>query len=325
MLKDEIKKKVIDVTKYSLDNWLRLVFTNTDDNVIFIDYMFPSDKLKEEYLNTIQNRSVDDVKALVRYFLIPAGSLGKDESSLDYLLYCLKNDKENAKILLNFEYYKRLMQSLDKKTQPWEGITWTLDLLPHNPRYAIESLQGYLIAHFQFLPDGRISGLSDAIAIIRAKFIESPYSPDFLNSINPYEFEHLVESLYYHMHYRTSMTRRTHDGGMDIIAERDQIGQRVRLLIQCRKSKNNIGVDKIRALLGVVSDNKASKGVFVTTANFTPDSKKMMKNTGRLELITLTDFQKLMNEYIGGNWQIRLDSLIIDSKKRQTPKQIPNH
>jgi restriction system protein len=317
MLEKMLDKKVIDVTKYSLEKWLQLVFAKPDEDVIYIDYMFPTDKHREKYLKTIQNRSDDEVKALIRKFLIPSGSLGKDEFSLEYLIHCLKNDKDTAKKLLGFEYYKRLLKSLGKKAQPWEGLTWILDLLPHNPRHAINALRAYLIAHIQFLPDDRITGLGDTIAIIRAKFIESPYSVAFLDSIDPYEFEYLVDSLYHKMGYATTMTRRTHDGGMDIIAGKVRPGQKERILIQCRKSKKNISVDKVRSLLGVVSDNKATKGVFVTTANFTPDSKKIAEQTGRLELIALADFQKLMNEYFGAKWQVHLDFLISESIKRQ--------
>ncbi|MFA6362894.1 restriction endonuclease [Methanoregula sp.] len=312
-----LEKKVIDVTKYSLDDWLRLVFAKPDKNVIYIDYMFPTDKLREKYLKTIQSRSDDEVKTLVRNFLIPAGSLGKDEFSLEYLSHCLKNDKETAKKLLGFEYYRRLLKSMSGKTQPWEGLTWILDLLPHDPRHAINAIRAYTIAQIQFLPDGRITGLGDAVAIIRAKFIESPHSVDFLETIDPYEFEHLVESLYTEMGYSTMMTRRTHDGGKDIIAEKDQPGQKERILIQCKKTRKNISVDKIRSLEGVVSHERATKGVLVTTAGFTPDSKKTAEQTGRLELIALADFQRLMNEHFGAKWQAHLDYLISESIKRQ--------
>jgi restriction system protein len=317
MLKKMLDKKVIDATKYSLDDWLRVVFAKSDESEIYIDYMFPTDKLREKYLKTIQNRSDAEVKALVRKFLIPTGSLGKDEFSLDYLIHCLKNDKKMAKKLLGFEYYKRLLKSLDGKSQPWEGLTWILDLLPHDPRHAINAIRAYTIAHIRFLPDGRLTGLGDAVAIIRAKFIESPHSVDFLETIDPYEFEHLVESLYTEMGYTTTMTQRTHDGGKDVIAEKDLPGQKERILIQCKKTRRNISVDKIRSLEGVVSHERATNGVLVTTANFTPDSKRLAEQTGRLELIALADFQKLMNEYFGAKWQLHLDYMISGSIKRQ--------
>lgn len=317
MLEKMLNKKVIDVTKYSLEKWLQLLFGKSDEDVIYIDYMFPTDKHRENYLKTIQNRSDDDVKALVRKFLIPSGSLGKDEDSLEYLIHCIKNEKETAKKLLGFEYYKRLLKSLGGETQPWEGLTWILDLLPHNPRHAINALRAYLVAHIQFLPDDRIKGLGDAIAIIRAKFIESPYSVDFLEKIDPYEFEHLVESLYHKMGYATTMTQRTHDGGKDIIAEKNKPGEKGRILIQCKKTRKNVSVNTIRSLLGIVSHESATKGVIVTTAKFTPDSKKLAEETGRIELIDLLNFQKLMNEYFGAKWQLHLDYLISESLRRQ--------
>jgi hypothetical protein len=49
MLENISIKKVIDVTKYSLEDWLQLAFTKSDEDVIYIDYMFPTDKLREKY------------------------------------------------------------------------------------------------------------------------------------------------------------------------------------------------------------------------------------------------------------------------------------
>jgi restriction system protein len=104
------------------------------------------------------------------------------------------------------------------------------------------------------------------------------------------------------MGYKTELTKMTHDGGKDVIAERVQSGEKERLLIQCRRTRKNVGVGEIRSLLGVVSDEKATKGVFVCTSGFTPAARKLANENRRLELLDHEDLQMLLNEYFGTSW-----------------------
>jgi restriction system protein len=319
----DLNKEVLEVDEFPLEKWLELVFSKPEPSIIFIDYEFPNARLREEYLATIQDLSEENVKGLLRKFLIHSGKLGSDEFTLYSLIHSAKTDKKTFKSRMNFEYYRRLIRSLDGKTQPWEGITWILDLLPHNPRNAIDVIYAYLTAHAQFLPDGRLGGLVDATAIIRAKFIESPNSTDFLDKIDPYEFEHLVEALYTEMGYECFMTQKTHDGGKDLIATKNELGKKEKIIVECKKQRKTISVSLVRSVLGVVSDLKVSKGVIVTTTNFSPDSRKLAEQTGRLELINLSNFQQLMNEYFGAKWQFEIDRIISTSISRQSQKIIP--
>lgn len=309
-------KEVIDVTTYHLEEWLKLIESKESKDLLFIDYMFPKDEIREEYLETINNRSEEEVVFLLRKFLITSGHMGSDKFSLEYLRECARNNKDQFEKLIKIEFYRRLLRSYISKNPPWEGNTWVIDLLPHEPRYAINALHAYLVAHIQLLPDGRAQGLQDAIAIIRAKFIDESHPIEIFKDIDPYQFEHIVEALYYEMGYTTAMTKKTHDGGKDIIAEGKEIGKREKILIQCKKQGKNVNVETTRALLGVVSENKATKGVLVTTAEFTPDSKKLADQNSRIELIGNHNLQRLMNEYFGPKWPIHIDYRISESIKR---------
>ncbi|AKB48816.1 putative endonuclease [Methanosarcina sp. Kolksee] len=309
-------KEFVDVTGYSLEEWLKLIKSKESKNLQFINYMFPNDEIREKYLETINSRSEEEVIFLLRKFLITSGSMGIDNLNLCFLIECAKNNKKKFATLTKIEYYKRLSRSYINKQPVWEGITWVIDLLPHEPKHAINSLNAYLFAHIQLLPDERSQGLLDAIAIIRAKFMEMSHPREIFEAIDPYQFEHVVEALYYEMGYTTTMTKKTHDGGKDIIAERKEIGMREKILIQCKKQGKNVNVDKTRALLGVVSDSKATKGVLVTTAEFTPDSKKLVDQNNRIELIGNFNLQKLMNEYFGPKWPMHIDYIISESIKR---------
>jgi hypothetical protein len=54
-------KKYVDVTKVSLDEWLALLNSPQKEDLLFIDYMFPTDTMRDEYIATIHNRSDDEV------------------------------------------------------------------------------------------------------------------------------------------------------------------------------------------------------------------------------------------------------------------------
>ena len=181
--------------------------------------------------------------------------------------------------------------------------------MPDRPKLALDVLQAYLVAHFGFLPDGRIDGLLDAMALIRAKFIETPKS-SLLLSLDPYQFEVLIQALYEMMGYTTSLTQTTYDRGRDVIAEKEHAGEREKSLIQCRRTERNVGVKEVRALLGVVSNEKANKGVFVSTSEFTPKAKELANENPRLELIGNKDLQVLLNKYFGSKWPKDVDFII---------------
>ncbi len=312
-------KKIIDATKMSLNEWLSLLDSEENEDVLFINYMFPTDNMREEYLQTIQTRTDEEVINLLRNFLISSGTLGADKSALENLMYWLGHDKDRFEKMMEIEYYRRLLGSFNGKTTIWEGNTWIIDILKISPKLALDALQAYFLAHIQLLPDGRFQGLQDALAIIREKFIHTPKS-SLLLDLESYQFEHLIESLYMEMGYETTLTQMTHDKGRDIIAEKKDIGKKEKLLIECKTSQKNISVKEVRALLGVVSSEKATKGVLISNSEFTAPSKKFEKENRNLELIGNKELQVLLNSYFGSNWSQRIDFIISRSLSKLRKK-----
>jgi restriction system protein len=76
-------------------------------------------------------------------------------------------------------------------------------------------------------------------------------------------------------------------------------------------------VNETRALLGVVSDEKATKGVLVSSSDFTSEARKFEKNNRRLELIGNKDLQILLNKYFGPKWPTYIDSIIARSSAKK--------
>jgi restriction system protein len=304
------RQRVIHAEKLSLSKWLHLIFDPPDD-AIFIDYQFPTDRQREEYIQSIASRSEADIRRLLGKFLIPSGTLGVDDRVLEFI----KEQSASSKALRATQYGRRLVLydiGFGEET-PWEGITWVLDLLPRHPREAIEALSAYVLAHFQVLPDGRFDGLEDASAIIRARYIGTPTTNAgkvaSLLELSPRQFECVVERTYAEMGYNTSLTAPQKDGGRDILACREAPSKREHLRIECKRYRTPVPIHFARALLGVVSSEKANKGVLVTSGGFTQPTRKFAEQNPRIELIDGSSLVELMNEYLGPTWPTKIDRL----------------
>lgn len=319
------QKSLLDYEKMGFVEWLRLIKKKPKSTEI-IDYQFPSEKIKKEFLDKVNKWDEDTVKLILRLFLVPSGSFGLDNFYAEcFIEQIKKNPREAKNVLKNSSYHRRLLRSLlsGGKYKVWEGITWIMELLPDFPKQALDTVDSYLLAHISNLPDGRIVGLSDAITVIRARYLNIIHPRSLLFSLDPYQFEYLIESLFYKMGYKTRLTKKTHDGGRDIMAKRKDPGVREKNLVQCKRVSGNIGVDIVRSLLGIVSDEKATKGTIVATAGFTSGAIKLAKGNSRIDLIDQTNLQKFFNKYFGSSWPIRMTEIIADAMKRnQTRKRV---
>lgn len=252
--------------------------------------------------------------------LIPSTSLGCDELNLEILRAARRAGLSGLyEAMIHRQYYRRLVpySAARSRIPPWEGITWVLDLLPHFPSQALEALNAYELAHAQELLDGRLEGLHDATAVIRAKFIGLPGTQDekvqFLLSRSPRDFEYLVERLYSGMKYETCLTSPQKDGGRDVVATRHTPGRAERLLVECKRYSGPVGVKEVRALLGVVAAEKVNKGVMATTGRFTGPARTFAEEN-RLELVSGDQLVRLMNEHLGAKWPLHVDRLITESQ-----------
>ena len=125
------------------------------------------------------------------------------------------------------------------------------------------------------------------------KLIQLHNEPNTLRTLDRRLFEEIVAEIFDGFGYETELTAKTRDGGRDIIAvgNRQQIA--TKYLIECKRpdSGNPVGVGLVRQLLGVVEDEKATKGLLVSTTYFSPDAKAFEeRNEWRLQL---NDFEHI--------------------------------
>jgi restriction system protein len=309
-------KNIIDVTEFSFSDWLKLM--KDPQGKLFIDYQFPNEKIKKECLDKAAELTDETFKLILRKFLFPVGQLGTDNVTISAVANQLKTNprklKEDAS---RNRFLQRVVEHLKNNTPIWPGIDWVEDLLPTYPLQAISTVEAFLSAHILWLPDGRIIGLDDATALIRARYITHHHDKEFLMTISPRDFEHLIDELYFQMGYQTKITKPTRDGGRDVIATKNGVMTNEELLIECKLVSDPVGFGVITKLFGVVASGKATKGVVVSTAGFTqPAVNFRNENKNRIGLIEYSELDTLLNTYLGPHWPEYLSEHIRKSKER---------
>jgi len=270
---------------------------------------FPTDSIAEEFIDRAQQFSVKKVRSLLRRFLINSRTRPIDQNTLE-AYHVLDSPGLHKERFFETEFYRRLAS---ENYDAWEGITWVLDLLPTSPKMAIEVIKSYISAHIMLLHDYELIGLEDAMTIVRARFINHQQPRDIFLDLHPREFEILIDALYDKMGYDTTLTPYRNDGGKDVIAISSELGKEEKLLIECKRYEPDVGPDIIRALNGVVSSDKATKGVLVTSSDFTPEARNFAKENG-VELINHSNLTRLLNTYFGTNWPSFVDRIILTRK-----------
>jgi hypothetical protein len=124
--------------------------------------------------------------------------------------------------------------------------------------------------------------------------------PDDLRSMDRRKFEELVAELFVGFGYEVELTKRTRDGGKDIVAiKRREV--HLRFLIECKRpdASNKIDVGAVRELYGVKSDDPASKAILATTGYFTRDAQLFFqRHRWELEPKDFDAIQEWIAEYL---------------------------
>lgn len=113
--------------------------------------------------------------------------------------------------------------------------------------------------------------------------------PEYLEALHWRKFEELLEAVFRNQGYITELGPGSGDGGVDLrLIQKDSIGKFL-TLVQAKKykSENAINLQAVQALYGVVDDQKAHRGLFVTTSTYQPCARNFAdRQNGRIILAT---------------------------------------
>ena len=120
-----------------------------------------------------------------------------------------------------------------------------------------------------------------------------------LKSVDPVRFEEIVLNLMEKMNYGIgSMTKLSHDGGIDGIIDEDELGLEKIYLQAKRYYDNKINEKEMQNFAGALSCSPVRKGVFITTSYFDEKAKKKAEDASKkgliIRLINGDELTKLM-------------------------------
>jgi Holliday junction resolvasome RuvABC ATP-dependent DNA helicase subunit len=124
-------------------------------------------------------------------------------------------------------------------------------------------------------------------------------TPTEIEGLSGIEFEKAITLLLARMGFRAEMTKASGDGGIDIVAHREEPIVGGRYLIQCKRfdASSQVGAPLVREFYGaLVADRKALKGIFVTTSSFTAQAREFASQLP-IELIDGDQLRILLERY----------------------------
>ena len=111
-------------------------------------------------------------------------------------------------------------------------------------------------------------------------------------TLDGWEFEEEVAKVFRKHGYKAEVTKKTGDGGIDIVLHKDG----VKYIVQCKHYRNPIPVSYMRELNGVLGDFRAEKAIMVASSGATKQCHDFMKNKPYFILLDLKDIMKMASE-----------------------------
>lgn len=131
--------------------------------------------------------------------------------------------------------------------------------------------------------------------------------------MDPYEFEILVMRILGKMGYGTEtnnvVTKKSNDEGIDGIVTEDQFGfDKIYIQVKQWSADHQVGRPEIQKFLGAIAGQGGTKGLFITTSDFTSGAKDFVKKQLNQKII-LINGTKLMEYMIKYNVGVSVESI----------------
>ena len=117
-----------------------------------------------------------------------------------------------------------------------------------------------------------------------------------INSLSGVEFEMVCKKLLENMGFAVETTKTSGDGGIDLIAYNSQPLLSGKYIIQCKRYAGSVGEPIIRDLYGVVTSERANKGILMTSGVFTKQAQ-IFADGKPIELIDGVKLRDLLQDY----------------------------
>lgn len=182
-----------------------------------------------------------------------------------------------------------------KLIESYDGIESKYNsYLRYLERYNIEKSQ--YLTHIQELNDFKtnkeisfINGISEKLKKVQGRTYRTE---DEWRQMSDRDFEFEIGKVYSRLGYQTQVTKRSGDGGVDVIATKDD----ETIYIQCKhySAKTHLGAPELQAFWGCCSGNGISKGIMVCTSSLTKDARSFAnKLKGKLEIVGMKELLEL--------------------------------
>jgi len=153
-----------------------------------------------------------------------------------------------------------------------------------------EVLQVELVEQLAFEWSARLVA-PDVAAIYDQIFHFFSSRPERMHDLHHREFEEMLASVFSAQGYKTTLGPGSGDGGVDVrLVENTVYGENV-TLVQAKRYKDPIELHWVQALLGAAYDQKANRGLFVTTSRYLPGAQRFADRQAsiRIDLATSKD------------------------------------
>lgn len=227
----------------------------------------------------------------------------------DYVIYPSKSDKRihigqveseyqyNPNINLEYPHQRRIdwIKSLPR-TEFSQGALYEIGSAMS--LFQVKNYSDEFVSALEGDISQRVNEIDNEIVALVAEDIEQT-TRDFIlkrlaRELKGKPFEHFVAHLLEKMGYQTRVSSAGTDGGIDIIAHRDELGFEPPIIkVQVKSVQGSIGSPEVQALYGNI-DSKGEYGLFVTLSTFSIHAKQFANGKYNLRLIDGDEFVNLV-------------------------------
>ncbi len=170
------------------------------------------------------------------------------------------------------------------------GSAITLFQVNNNTEEFLAALSGTPLAPAEIEADAKAA---TDIATQTEDSVEDFIIKRLKNGITPAQFEDFVAGLLRCMGYYARVTQFSGDGGVDIIAHKDELGFEPPLIkAQCKQTFSTIGGPAVQQLLGAIQEKEFA--LFVTLGDYSADARKIEGSKSNIRLLRGTDLVHLI-------------------------------